>query len=266
MYYTATAFLRRDLLVAWSYRFAFFFEHAGVLLTLLTTRFIGELISGGTNESLRQYGGDYFSFALIGMGIQMLAYPALTAFRGAIREAQLVGTFEAMLTTRAHPLTIGLAAGGYPVVMASFRVLVTMMLIGLLMGARLSATEPLALVAALVLAMATFVGLGLFSAAFTIITRQNEPFTIALLSLSGVVSGVLYPVEVLPGWVQAVSPLLPMTHILELLRGLTLRDADVSLLTPTLGTAAFALTFPLGLLALNWAIEHARRRGTLAQY
>lgn len=263
---TTTAFLRRDFLVAWSYRFSFFFEHAGILLSLLTTRFIGELLSGSTAAPLSQYGGHYFSFALIGMGIQMLAYPALTTFRGAIREAQLVGTFEAMLTTRANPLSIALNAGAYAVTMATIRVLVTMLILGLLLGAQLSIAQPLAVVAALILTIATFIGFGLLSASFTIATRQSEPFTMALISLSGVVSGVLYPVEVLPGPVQALAPFFPLTHILELIRGLTLDGANVDLVGPMIGTVAFAAAFPIGLFTLNWAIEHARKRGTLAQY
>lgn len=260
------AFLRRDFLVAWSYRFSFFFEQFGVLLSLVTTRFIGELIAGGSVEELARYGGDYFSFALIGMAVQMLVLPAVIAFRGAIREAQVLGTFEAMLATRARPLTIALSSGAYSIASASVRVLVTLMVIGIAMGARFHAENPVAVVIALILTLAIAMGLGLISAAFTIAMKQSEPFTLGLLSISAVVSGVLYPTEVLPGPIAALAPLSPLTHVLELLRGLLLEDAEISLMRPFLATAAFALLFPVGVLAMRRSIEFARERGTLAQY
>jgi len=263
---TVTAFLRRDFLVAWSYPFSFFLEQASVLLSLITTRFVGDLVSQGTVESLVKYGGDYFSFALIGMAVQMLVFPAVMSFRGAMREAQVLGTFEAMLATRSRPISIALSAGAYPILTASIRVVLTMMVIGILMGAKLQVENPLAVIGAVILTLAIFVGLGLMSAAFTIAMRQSEPFTVGLLSVSGVVSGILYPTEVLPRGLQMLSPLTPLTHVLDLFRGLLLQNSDVSLTGPLIGTCIFALLFPLGLFAMTRAIDHAREHGTLAQY
>jgi len=263
---TTAAFIRRDFLVAWSYRFSFFFEQIGVLLSLVTTRFIGDLVSGGTGSTLDRYGGDYFSFALIGMAVQMLVFPAVMSIRSAMREAQVLGTFEAMLATRAHPLSIVLNAAVYPILAASIRLMGTLIVVGVLMGARIEIANPLGVLVALVLTFMIFIGLGLISAAFTIAMRQSEPFTLGLLSVSGVVSGILYPVEVLPRWLALLSPLSPLTHVLELFRGLVLQDANVSLIGPLIGTSIFALLFPLGLVVMGRAIEFARERGTLAQY
>ena len=62
----ASAFFMRDLRVAWSYRFAFFFQNASLLFSVLTLRFVSDLIGDGNGPALEKYGGDYFSFVLVG--------------------------------------------------------------------------------------------------------------------------------------------------------------------------------------------------------
>ena len=63
------------------------------------------------------------------------------------------------------------------------------------------------------------------------------------------------------------SPLLPMTHALEVARGLLLADAGVAHLELRFAAlAAFSLLLPVGLWTLGWSVRWARRTGSLAYY
>ena len=48
---------------------------------MVTLRFVANLLDGTRVSSLQQYGGDYFSFVLIGAGLSLLAYPINEEFR-----------------------------------------------------------------------------------------------------------------------------------------------------------------------------------------
>lgn len=71
----------------------------------------------------------------------------------------------------------------------------------------------------------------------------------------------------LPGWLELLSPLLPMTHALELARGLFLEGADVDHVGLHFAAlAAFSLLLPLGLWTLSRSLTWARATGSLAHY
>ena len=89
--------------------------------------------------------------------------------------------------------------------------------------------------------------------------------TLAALLL---VSGVFYPIEVLPGWLQAVGHLSPATYVLEGMRAAVLDGASLGdvagLFPPLLAIAAVAL--PLGVLVFRTAERYALRSGRLKRH
>ena len=74
--------------------------------------------------------------------------------------------------------------------------------------------------------IAAFSGLGLLAAGTTMLVRRLNPVAMVIGSLSFFLSGVLYPVTVLPDWLRAVGRLLPLTHTLAVLRGALLVGAS----------------------------------------
>ena len=62
------AFLRRDWLNESSYRATLLIQALGVASSLILFYSIGKLVEGSP-ESLREYGGEYFPFALVGLRI-----------------------------------------------------------------------------------------------------------------------------------------------------------------------------------------------------
>jgi ABC-2 type transport system permease protein len=110
--------------------------------------------------------------------------------------------------------------------------------------------------------------LGILSACFILLFKKGNPFAWLLVSASGLLGGVFYPVSALPPWLQSVAQWLPITPCLEGVRRALLAGEGLRELWPQ---AAMLLLFagvglPLTLLLFRWSVARAKRTGTLAQY
>ncbi len=120
----------------------------------------------------------------------------------------------------------------------------------------------------LTLAIIVFSGLGILSASFIMVFKRGSPLAWLFGGLSWLLGGVLYPVTILPRWLQQISALLPITHAIEGMRAALLQAAPWSELWHSLGPLllfAFAV-LPLSLLSFQYATRRTRITGTLAHY
>ena len=105
------AFLRRDLLMAWSYRMAFFSDFVNLGAQMLLFFYIGKLVP---STSLPTYGGvqaTYVEFVTLGIVINVFVQVALTRIADALRQEQLMGTLESLLVTPTATTTLQLGSG-----------------------------------------------------------------------------------------------------------------------------------------------------------
>jgi len=261
------AFLKRDLLIEVSYRFSFVFQVASIFLSIATYYFLARFVGSSLVLGLDAYGGDYFAFALIGVALHDYLATSLDAFSRSIRESQLAGTLEALLSTQTSLATIILSSSVYRFLWTSFGVILYLALGVGLFGMRLAPGNWPAVALILILAVIVFSGLGILSASFIMVFKRGSPIAWLFGGVSSLLGGVLYPVTVLPEWLQQVS-VLPITYAIEGMRAALLRAAPWPELWHSLGPLLlFALTvLPLSLLSFQYATRRARINGTLAQY
>lgn len=260
------AFLRRDLKIAASYPMTFVFTFVGGFVTLTTFYFLARTI--GTAPLLQsRYETDYFSFALIGLAVASALRSLQTSFASRLREAQTNGSLEALLASPHSTFRIVALLAAYPVLSALIRAIGLIALGQLFFGARLQ-LNVLSFALVLLLALLAFGALGLLSAAFVLSFKRGDPFAYVLDVATYLLAGVIYPVEVLPQWLQAVSKLLPATWALEGLREAALRGAPVEALWDVVGVLALfsAILWPVAAIALSVSRRHAERVGTLAHF
>ncbi|MBK5035706.1 ABC transporter permease [Bifidobacterium breve] len=79
--------------------------------------------------------------------------------------------------------------------------------------------NPWQLILVMILGYFTLVGLGLAGGGVLLVTKKGDPVTWLLTTFTTLFSGVLYPVEILPQWLQSISWYVPTTRILSSLRG-----------------------------------------------
>jgi ABC-2 type transport system permease protein len=262
------AFLKRDLLTEVSYRFSFFFQLLSVLSSIASYYFLARFIGTAAIPELTAYGGDYFAFVLIGVALSDYLSTSLDAFSRTIRDSQLTGTLESLLATQTSLPTIILCSAVYPFVWTSFHVLLYLLFGVCLFGVHFTVGNWLAAGVLLLLSIVVFSGLGILSASFIMVFKRGSPVAWLFGMISWLLGGVMYPVSVLPAWLQTLAALLPITYAIEGMRAALLRGATWQDLWSNFAVLLlFAIvTLPLGLFSFHYATRRALITGTLGQY
>jgi ABC-2 type transport system permease protein len=262
------SFLCRDFINESSYKFAFISQIVGIFITTLAWFFLSNLFGGAISPKLSEYGGDYFSFVLVGIAFSNYLQVSLNSFSGSIRNAQTLGTLEAMLATQTNIPTIILSSSIYNFIITSFRVFVFLIFGSLLFDFQISDANYFAAFLVLIITIVCFSCLGIISASFIMVYKKGNPLNWIFVNLSWLLGGVLYPVSVLPEWLQKISYLLPITYSLKamrlsLIKGYTTMEI-INLLIPLIFFAGIML--PLSISVFKFAVKRSKIEGSLIQY
>jgi ABC-2 type transport system permease protein len=177
-------------------------------------------------------------------------------------EGTIEYTFMAPLRRWAHLGGSALFAVLYGLV----RALLLFAVVAVFFDLSLPHADYIAAMVVLVVASVSFAGIGMMTAVLPLISPEKgaQLGFIAQGALL-VVSGVYYPVDVLPGWMQSLSALSPATYALDGIRAAILDGAGLS----TMGGELFALvvigviTVPLGIWLFARGERYAKQRGLL---
>lgn len=262
------AFLKRDLLIAISYKLNFFLQIGGIFISTVMFFFLSKLIGSGVSVQLQPYGGDYFAFVLIGIAFTDYLTVSLSSFAGEIRSAQMMGTLEALLVTPTSVRTILFSSSLYNFTFTSVRIFVYMIFGVLIFGMQLYVTSISALILIMLLTILSFLSIGMISAFFIIVFKQGSPISWVIATASGLLGGILYPVSVLPEWLKPIAYLLPITHALEAIRQILLNGASLAMVSDQVLILSLfaALLLPAGLIAFNYGLKIAKKEGSLIHY
>lgn len=262
------AFLKRDFAITTSYRFFFLLQFIGIFLWILVFYFIAKLFGEAAAPFLIPYGGDYFSFVLIGIAFSNYLSMGLNTFSGSIRNEQMMGTLEAMLVTPTKLSTIILSSSLWSFIFTSIRVLIYMLLGVFLFGIDISSANILASFIILFLTIISFSSLGIIAASFIIVIKRGDPITWLFNAISQVFGGVYYPITILPKWLQTFSYLLPITYSLRGMRLALLQgQAFEALVMDIFALVIFSLVLlPISIILFRYAVKISKKDGTLAHY
>ncbi len=262
------AFLARDFRQETSYKLNFLSQWTGVLLNILVWYFMARFAGDAMAEKLEPYGGAFFPFLLVGIAFWGYQDTAVRALRSKIREAQTQGTLEALLVTRTSPNLIIIGSTVYDFVFMSIRVVAYLIVGYLLFGLRFDEPNYGGALVVMLFSIAAFLGIGIGTAAFTMVFKKGDPATWIFTSLSVPLGGVLYPVSSLPESVQVISNLLPVTHAIEALRRTLLDSATLSDVRGSLFALALfaAIMLPASLLLFRQSLRWAKAAGSLVKF
>jgi len=224
---------------------------------------------GGRALGLEEITGtaDLAGYLFLGTIVGGLVGVAFWEMAFGLKREMDAGTLEpAWLTpTRPETLVLGRAISGTVVSVAASLVLLG---IGLaVFGASVAGGVLLAL-PALILAAFSMLGIGYLIASAVLVIREPNFFVDSTNFLFAMVSGVAFPVLVLPFFIQPIAYLLPSTYAVDLLRVYALGTRP--LVDPALewlALLAFAvLSIELGRRIFLRTEHRMRVRGTLGQH
>lgn len=254
------AFVARDVRVALSYRIPFLLNVAAIAFTVVTYLFVARLVAPG------RVSGGYFAFATLGLATSSFL-AAISALSSNLREEQVQGTLEALLSSGVSTASLSAGLAAYPLIEAAVNAIIYLV-VAFAAGFAPDGGNWVLAALALGIGAASFAGLGLFAAALVLVLRRAAAaagWLVAVMSLSG---GEFFPPELLPGWLQTLARASPFTHTVEVVRAALLEGASTAeRLNQLFLLSAMAFAYiGLGAAALAGALARARRTGSLAQY
>jgi ABC-2 type transport system permease protein len=260
--------LKRDAAIEASYRLALIGQLGGVLFWVPLLLALARL--GGTDPIAiaPRYGSTYATFALLGVAFGGYLQSGLIIFPQRLRETQLAGTLEATLLSPLSPSLYVIALGLWDHVLTTLRMLIYLLCGTLFFGIDLGHANLLGALVVLALAIIAFDTLGVAAAGLVLVAQRGVSLAPLLAMVTSLLSGVYFPVEVLPRPLQQVTLLLPGTYALSALRLALVRGAGWQELLPSIGAlVAFDLVLvPCSLPVIGQAFRYSQARGSLGQY
>ena len=262
------AFVKRDFLIAASYKSTFVADILGILFKVMAFYFIGELFGGAVGSSLQNYDNNYFAFLIIGIALMDFMHTSLATFDTSIRESQMMGTLEIVLLSPIKLTEMVLYSSLWSFIFTTFRFFWYVLFGVVLFGLSVGDGDLLATLAFLLLSILAFAPFGILSATVILVFKRGSWFRTALSAASLLLGGVAYPVSVLPDWIQGFTWYIPMTHSVHGMREALLNGVSLSGLYPDIAFLVVfsAIFIPLSLIVFQLGVDLTKRTGTLTQY
>jgi ABC-2 type transport system permease protein len=259
------AFFRRDVAIARSYRVAFALEILEAFFGVATFYYLSQFVSNDQLSLVLPAGSDYFGFALVGFAFFDYLTVSLSAFDNTIVEAQQNGTLEAMLVTETPLTMIVVASAAYPFVLLALRTVIYLAWGMLLFQFPVGKANWLGAAIILITSILAFAGLGIISTSYLLLFKRGNPARWLIVGASSLLGGIMYPVSVLPGPLQWVARLIPVTYSLQGMRQALLAGASLTQLWPSVrALLLFAVVLlPLSGWIFAWALRQTKITGTL---
>ncbi|MBK7622430.1 MAG: ABC transporter permease [Kineosporiaceae bacterium] len=207
-------------------------------------------------------------FIYLGWAVFMWVTTMIWGPGAALRAERMQGSLESLFLTPVSRFTLLYGPSLAYLIPTALEFAAVGLMLRLVFGVPLGLSELLSGIAIMVASMPVLFALGGLVNVLVMWVRDSAGFNGVLRGLIGLLCGITYPVAVLPGWLHPVSHALPVTVILDTLRGamLGLMDAG-SVWSRSLLLLGTGLGFGvLALIMLDVALRAVRRSGRLGQF
>ncbi len=258
------AFLRMDVIEEVSYPMSLVLSEVGILAPVVVYFFVGELVG----DSAR-VGGDYFTFAAIGVAVSAILQSALSGFGGALQRAQGRGQFETLLVEPVPWVYLPFAMNLWRATLGVINGSLILTMTGLI-GANYQLSGLPAFVVLALMGVVASMAVGILAAALMIVAKKSQPVLTLYGLASSLLGGALFSVEQLPGWLRPLSWVLPHTYVINASRSVLMDDPGtfvVSFSSAVIALGIFnVVVLSFGLWTFMRSLEYAREAGILGGY
>ena len=207
----------------------------------------------------------YFAFAIAGILASLIVASATTEIASKMREEQLTGTLELLVAQPLRGAQLAFGTAAFPFAYAIARVGLYLGIAVVVLNLETTTIDWLGVVVMLLLAGAAFVRSGVLAAAATVVFKRGGSIVDAAIFAMTFVSGALFPLSVLPGWLEPIGKAMPSRFAYDGLRAALFTGEGWS--ADALVLLAIAVVgIPLSVLVFGRALGYAKKRGTLSQY
>jgi ABC-2 type transport system permease protein len=262
------AFLRRDLMVAWSYRLAFFSDAANLVFQAALFYFFDQMIDPGALPDFDGVQPSYLAFVTVGIALGGFLQLGLNQVAAAVRSEQVMGTLESLFMTPTRPALLQMGLAVYNFIYVPIRTGLFLTFVALFFDISFVAGGIPAALLILLLFIPLVWGLGLIGAAFILTFRRGGGFVGIAGFVLSVSSGAYFPVALFPKWVEVLASGNPITVAFTATREALIGGSGMADLGSSLAILAVGaiVALWLGTATMGWALRRERRMGTLGLY
>jgi ABC-2 type transport system permease protein len=253
-------FMKRDIISFSTYKTN--------MLILVLTAFFGALSfaylgTSATSQSvLQMYNMNLTTYLVIGLAFSTYLNQALTLVQKTINPWALE---EVLISpTRLTTFIIGSSLWGF---IWSTAVVVIYLVVGVFAFGVILSINITGTLIVLALGVSTFVGFSMIGAGILILTKQGDPVTALITIATSLFGNVLFPPQVMPATLQAISYVVPQYYFFTCIR-LMLTGWTIQMILPDLLILLLmcVLIVPLGYGVYAWCLKTARKNGTLSWF
>jgi len=177
-------------------------------------------------------------------------------------EGTIEYTFMAPVSRPTHLVGTTLFAIGYGII----RTLAILAIVSAFFRLDLSGANITGAVLMLLAGSVSFVGLGIWAAVLPLLyPERGAQMTNAVAAILLLISGVYYPIDTLPQWLQPIAMSSPATYVIRGMRSCLIDGDATSTLLPTIGllVAIGSVVIAIGLFVFRYVEGYAKRAGRL---
>jgi len=253
-------FMKRDIISFSTYK-------TNILILVLTAVFgalsFSYLGNSATSQSvLQMYNMDLTTYLIIGLAFSTYLNQALTLVQKTINPWALE---EVLVSpTRLSTFIVGSSLWGF--IWSTAVVAVYLGIGAAFFGVNLS-INVLGTLIVLALGIGTFLGFSMIGAGILILTKQGDPVTALITIATSLFGNVLFPPQIMPTALQAISYVIPQYYFFTSIR-LMLTGWSIPMILPYLLILGLmcAIILPLGYGVYAWCLKTARKNGTLSWF
>lgn len=211
---------------------------------------------------------DYLGFVVLGLAANALVLSALDDGGTAVYDEESSGTWDLLALTPMNRFVwmFSKTLAGLTASLVDFALVLAAGALAL--GIALAPGNLMVALLGLGLTIVALQGLGFLMAAAGLLWKQPYALSMIFNPVLIFLSGMVFPVQALPGWVQAIAAGLPLTHGIHIFREAMLLGRGLGALLPSFAALALTgLAFMLvGYAAFTVMERRARRAGALGRY
>ncbi len=253
-------FMKRDIISFSTYKTNIAILVLTALFGALSFAYLGS--NAEMQSVLQLYNMDLATYLIIGLAFSTYLNQSLTLIQRTINPWALE---EVLVSpTRLTTFIVGSSLWGF---IWSTMVVVIYLAIGVFIFGISLSVNVLGTLIVLALGIGTFIGFSMIGAGILILTKQGDPVTALITIATGLFGNVLFPPQVMPPLLQAISYLVPQYYFFTTIR-LMLTGWSIQMILPELLTLALmcAIIVPLGYAVYYWCLKTARKNGTLSWF
>lgn len=259
--------LRKDLLNAMSYKIQFFGSYLIIFFNLTIYFFFLEFIRL-QDSSVNNI--DYFKYLFVGLMMIDFSMVMARSLSGPITTYKNQGIFEELMSLPMPDIHIILNSAPFAIFNGLMRLGCFSIFFIIIYGyEQLNFSAAFLSALSIILFIVCSIGISLVFSSVTLIFHRGEGLPFAYTAISTLLGGVFYPVEVISKKLTPLSDILPIKHLLEILRGLNgiSEYTDERFLYNIIFLFSLAIMFVfIGKIMFKRALHIAKKKGNLYIY